>query len=56
MTRSSGIAVLDRYAINAVRLASPYPAAAQPVRERALRISANFSYILDHGFRVFGLQ
>jgi protein TonB len=55
MTRSSGIAVLDTYAINAVRLASPYPPLPSRLGE-SLRISANFSYILDHGFRVFGLQ
>jgi TonB family protein len=55
LARSSGVAVLDSYAINAVRLASPYPPLPVPLGE-SLRISANFTYILDHGFRVFGLQ
>ena len=54
-TRSSGVAILDSYAMNAVRLASPYPPLPARLGE-SLRISANFNYILDHGFRVFGLQ
>jgi len=55
LVRSSGIDVLDRYAVNAVKFASPYPALPARLGD-ALRISASFTYVLDHGFRVFGLQ
>jgi protein TonB len=55
LARTSGVDILDRYAVNAVKLAAPFP----PLPERlgdSLRISASFTYVLDHGFRVFGLR
>jgi TonB family protein len=55
LVRSSGVDILDRYAVNAVKLSAPFP----PIPDRlgeTLRISASFTYILDHGFRVFGLR
>jgi protein TonB len=55
LARSSGIEVLDRYAINAVKLSAPFPRLPDPLGD-SLRISASFTYILDHGFRVFGLK
>jgi len=55
LARTSGIDVLDRYAINAVRLSAPFPRLPDPLGD-SLRISASFTYILDHGFHVFGLK
>jgi len=55
LVRSSGIDILDFYAVNAVKLSAPFPRLPDPLGEN-LRISASFTYILDHGFRVFGLR
>jgi TonB family protein len=55
LIRTSGVEVLDRYAINAVKWSAPFPPLPERIGEN-LRISANFTYILDHGFRVFGLK
>jgi len=55
LARSSGIDILDRYAVNAVKLSAPFPRLPDPLGE-SLKISASFTYILDHGFRVFGLK
>jgi protein TonB len=55
LIRSSGIDILDRYAVNAVKLSAPFPRVPDPLGE-TLRLSASFTYILDHGFRVFGLK
>jgi len=55
LVRSSGTDILDRYAVNAVKLSAPFPRLPAPLGE-SLRISASFTYILDHGFRVFGLR
>jgi protein TonB len=55
LVRSSGVDILDRYAVNAIKLSAPFP----PIPDRladSMRISASFTYILDHGFRVFGLR
>lgn len=56
LVRSSGVGVLDRYSLNTVKLAAPFP----PIPERmgldTLAISASFTYVLDRGFRVFGLH
>jgi len=63
LIRSSGIDILDRYAVNAVKLSAPPGEAGRATFPRlpdslgeTLRLSASFTYILDHGFRVFGLK
>ncbi len=56
LVRSSGVEVLDRYAINAVRLSAPFPPIPEHMRLDTIRITASFTYILDHGFRIFGLR
>jgi protein TonB len=55
LARSSGVDILDRYAVNAVKLSAPFPPLPEQLGD-ALRISASFTYILDHGFRNFGLR
>jgi protein TonB len=56
LVRSSGIDILDRYAVNAVKLSVPFPPIPEGIGGDSLRISASFTYILDHGFRLFGLR
>ncbi|MGH7263882.1 MAG: energy transducer TonB, partial [Candidatus Rokuibacteriota bacterium] len=56
VVRSSGFEILDRYALTAVRLAAPFPAIPADFRTEEIRISASFTYILDHGFQIFGLR
>src|SRR5262249_22736055 len=55
LARTSGVDILDRYAINAVRLSAPFPRLPDPLGD-TLRISASFTYVLDHGFHIFGLK
>jgi protein TonB len=56
LVRTSGVDILDRYAVNAVKLSAPFPPIPERLASDNLRISASFTYILDHGFRVFGLK
>lgn len=56
LVHTSGVEILDRYAINAVKLAAPFPPIPDPMGMDSIRISASFTYILDHGFRIFGLR
>jgi protein TonB len=56
LVNSSGIEVLDRYALNAVRFASPFPAIPDRIGLDKIPITITFTYVLDHGVRVFGLR
>ncbi|MBI2467231.1 MAG: energy transducer TonB, partial [Candidatus Rokubacteria bacterium] len=56
LVRSSGVAVLDRYSVNTVRLAAPFPPIPDRLGVDSVFIRASFTYVLDHGFRVFGLR
>jgi TonB family protein len=55
IVQSAGVAVLDRYIENAIRLASPFPPIPASVGEDAIPISLNYTYVLG-GFRVFGFR
>jgi TonB family protein len=55
LVNSSGVEILDRYALNAVKWSAPFPPLPDRFGEH-LPISASFTYLLDHGFRVFGLR
>jgi protein TonB len=54
--RTSGVSVLDRYAINAVRLAAPFPPIPERIGLDSIHVTGRFVYILDGGFRIFSLQ
>ncbi|MBI3454723.1 MAG: TonB family protein, partial [Candidatus Rokubacteria bacterium] len=56
LVHTSGVEILDRYAVNAVKLAAPFPPIPGPMGMDSIRISASFTYILDRGFRIFGLR
>jgi protein TonB len=56
LVHSSGIEILDRYALNAVRFASPFPAIPDRIGLDKIPITITFTYVLDHGVRVFGLR
>lgn len=56
LVRSSGIDILDRYAINAVKLSAPFPPIPARMGLDSVRITASFTYLLDHGFRLFGIR
>jgi TonB family protein len=50
LDRSSGVTILDEYALNAVKLASPFPSFPEPLQRRhptGLRVGAQFNYIVD---------
>jgi periplasmic protein TonB len=50
LDRSSGVTILDEYALNAVKLASPFPYFPESIRRRhptGLRVGAQFNYIVD---------
>ena len=46
IVRSSGVAILDRYIENAIRLASPFPRMPASVPDDVLLISMTYKYIL----------
>lgn len=56
LTRSSGIGILDRYSLNTVRLAAPFPPIPDRLGVDTVFISASFTYVLDYGFRIGGLR
>ena len=47
--RSSGFAVYDEYAVNAVKLASPFPPVPDSLSKTGFPINATFNYIVDSG-------
>jgi protein TonB len=47
--RSSGVAVLDAYAVNAVKLASPFPPIPDEMSRTGIPVVAVFNYIIDIG-------
>jgi len=55
IARSSGVAVLDRYVLNAIRFAAPFPPVPDQIGADGIPISLNFTYILG-GVRVFGFR
>ncbi len=55
IVHSTGVALLDRYIENAIRLASPFPPIPAAVGEDVIPISINYTYVLG-GMRVFGFR
>jgi protein TonB len=55
IVQTAGVAVLDRYIENAIRLAAPFPPIPAAVGEDAIPISLNYTYVLG-GFRLFGFR
>jgi TonB family protein len=55
LMHSSGVGVLDRYSLNTVKLAAPFPPIPDRLGLDAVLISANFTYVLDSGFRLGGI-
>lgn len=55
IVQSTGVAILDRYIENAIRLASPFPPIPASVGEDAIPISINYTYVLG-GFQLFGFR
>lgn len=47
VVRSSGWAIYDDYAVNAIKLASPFPPVPDSLSRRGIPILATFNYILD---------
>lgn len=56
LVHSSGVEILDRYALNAVRFASPFPAIPDRLGLDKIPITITFTYVLDNGIRIFGLR
>jgi len=56
LVHSSGVEILDRYALNAVRFASPFPVIPDRLGLDKIPITITFTYVLDHGIRIFGLR
>jgi len=52
--RSTGVRILDRYIVNAVRFASPFPPIPGNVAEDAIPISMNFVYTISTSPRCDG--
>ncbi len=52
LLKSSGYEILDEYAINAVRIASPFNPIPPSIGTKRLRITANFEYIMS----LFGVR
>ena len=50
LRRSSGVEILDRYALNAVKLAQPFPPVPDSIGREKLFIAGMFNYIVDVGF------
>jgi TonB family protein len=46
LIQSSGVEILDRYAVDAVKAAAPFPRLPDPLGD-TLRVSASFTYVLD---------
>ncbi|HZS33882.1 MAG TPA: TonB family protein [Methylomirabilota bacterium] len=55
IVHSTGVAILDRYIENAIRLASPFPPIPAGVGQDVIPISINYTYVLG-GMRVFGFR
>lgn len=49
LRRTSGVPVLDEYAMNAIRLAQPFPPVPDPLARRILAISGLFRYQIVTG-------
>jgi TonB family protein len=49
LRRSSGVSVLDVYAVNAVKLASPFPPIPDRMSRTGIPVVAVFNYIIDIG-------
>jgi TonB family protein len=47
LVRSSGVEVLDEYAVNAVKLAQPFPPVPDHIAKQVLPITGNFVYHID---------
>jgi protein TonB len=56
IVQSSGVEILDRYLVNAIRLASPMPPIPDRISETTLPVVFAFTYTLYQGVRVFGFQ
>jgi protein TonB len=56
IVQSSGVTILDRYLVNAIRLAAPFPPVPDRLGRDGLPVAMTFRYILDGGVRLFGLQ
>jgi TonB family protein len=56
LRRSSGVGILDRYSLNTIRLSSPFPPIPERMGMERVVISASFTYVLDHGYRLFNLR
>jgi protein TonB len=56
IVQSSGVTLLDRYLVNAIRLAAPFPPVPDRLGRDSLPVAMTFRYILDGGFRLFSLQ
>jgi TonB family protein len=50
LRRSSGVEILDRFAMNAVKLAQPFPPVPDSVSKDRLPIAGLFSYVVNVGF------
>jgi protein TonB len=49
LRRTSGVGVLDEYALNAIRLAQPFPPVPEPIAKNVLAISGLFRYQIVTG-------
>ena len=56
IVQSSGVDILDRYLVNAIRLASPMPPIPDRISDGTLPVVFAFTYTLYQGVRVFGFQ
>jgi TonB family protein len=45
--QSSGFVIMDDYAVNAIKLASPFPAVPDTVSKKGIPILASFHYVVD---------
>lgn len=54
--RSSGVDILDRYLITAIRLAQPFPPIPDRIGRDGIPVALTFTYVLDHGVRIFGFR
>jgi protein TonB len=50
LRRSSGVEILDRYALNAIKLAQPFPPFPDSLGKEKLLIAGIFNYIVNVGF------
>jgi protein TonB len=57
LRRSSGVEILDRFAVNAVKLAQPFPPVPDAIAKVTLPIAGIFTYqIIDTGFMNYFLR